>query len=347
MPQPPAPLAAASSAPAAPEFPALPLPWGWSRFGGGSQGFLGPPTPPFFSSLLPLAVAQRIFFRLELLQAWVKTNQSVSTKPNPTSLCPLPRNPPPPPFHLSSFFLSSSISCKENKPPIRTPTTPSVLTIPTRPPQPPSLPQPPRPATGRAPPGGGGNAEKCIQTPPAPPHDPHFSPTCPQPPPPSFCFAPCKLLFHSPSHPAFSLPPPPPPILSLTPNPPPKLFLPSQIPSHIPPPPIPTAAPYLPYHPMYLCGRNRGVPIGGIPTSSPPLLCCLQLLLGLLGGCRKEIRPRTHPTNLPLPLRTSSNSPSMGAGRSPPSPSPLSWGGPEVPKGSLGGGPGPPPSLRR
>lgn len=96
MPQPPAPLAAASSAPAAPEFPALPLPWGWSRFGGGSQGFLGPPTPPFFSSLLPLAVAQRIFFRLELLQAWVKTNQSVSTKPNPTSLCPLPRNPPPP-----------------------------------------------------------------------------------------------------------------------------------------------------------------------------------------------------------------------------------------------------------
>lgn len=178
---------------------------------------------------------------------------------------------------------------------------------------------------------------------PRPPFQPHVPPA-----PTSFLLL-CSLQTPL----SFSLPPPIlPPTASSShplphPKPPPKLFLPSQIPSHIPPPPIPTAAPYLPYHPMYLCGRNRGVPIGGIPTSSPPLLCCLQLLLGLLGGCRKEIRPRTHPTNLPLPLRTSSNSPSMGAGRSPPSPSPLSWGGPEVPKGSLGGGPGPPPSLRR
>ena len=237
MPQPPAPLAAASSAPAAPEFPALPLPWGWSRFGGGSQGFLGPPTPPFFSSLLPLAVAQRIFFRLELLQAWVKTNQSVSTKPNPTSLCPLPRNPPPPLSPLILFpQLIHQLQRKQttNKDPNnplsahnanKTPPTP-LLTSATS-------------ACNREISSWGvvGNAKKCIQTPPAPPHDPHFSPTCPQPPPPSFCFAPCKLLFHSPSHPAFSLPPPPPPILSLTPNPPPKLFLPSQIPSHIPPPP--------------------------------------------------------------------------------------------------------------
>lgn len=73
----------------------------------------------------------------------------------------------------------------------------------------------------------------------------------------------------------------------------------------------PTDTPYTHPHPTYLRGRSWGVPIGGVLTSSPPLLCRLQLLGGLLGGCRKEIRPRTHPTNIRPPAQISWNLPQL------------------------------------